>query len=693
MSDATDIAARAWVKVDFSPDPGFQLIFDGIHAQEELGRPFLYEVDLSSGKEQTDVNALIGSHGTVWLSQSLDGKPDVYFNGIVTRIVCHGKSGGAYRYKVELRPWIWLLSRVIDCRIFNNKSPFDIITAIFRDAGFSDFADIRCAGSGDTVLEYCVQYRESSLDFVHRLMEQYGIYYFFEHTKSKHTLKLADDPNSHTDQGDPVPFQFEETEIRTVADHIWEWATVLGLESGKFTYRDYDFTKPSADLTSKTTMAASHTSYKDLEVYDYPGIYKETSDGQKATDVHLQAITKDRLVNKLTSNARGLHAGSLFTLKDYPEKDKTSKHLIIRSTWTVGLAEGSSTTDGETVDTYRVTAEVIPSDTHFRLRRVTRSPMIRGPQTALVVGASGAEIDTDQYGRILVKFYWDRAEIDDDKRTCRIRVAQSMAGKSWGAMVLPRVGQEVVVEFLEGSPDRPLVTGVVYNATNTVPYALPDNQTRTTFKSNSSKGGGGFNELRFEDKKDSEEVFFQAQKDYNKVVLNNETVKITQDTTTTVEKGNRSVTVQKGNDSHTVSEGNYTVDVTKGDMTITADAGNRTTKINKTETLTVDTGNYNTTVTQGNHSLKISAGTSTIEAAQSITLKVGSNSITIDTSGISINGMKVGVTASAGDVQVQASVGSVEVEGTMQCTLKGTMGMTLNGGMKITATAGEIALN
>ncbi len=374
----------------------------------------------------------------------------------------------------------------------------------------------------------------------------------------------------------------------------------------------------------------------------------------------------------------------------------------------MALAEGSSTTDGETVDTYRTTADVIPSDTHFRLRRITRSPMIRGPQTALVVGASGSEIDTDQYGRILVKFYWDRAEVEDDKRTCRIRVAQSMAGKSWGAMVLPRVGQEVVVEFLEGNPDRPLVTGVVYNATNTVPYALPDNQTRTTFKSNSSKGGGGFNELRFEDKKDSEEVFFQAQKDYNKVVLNNETVTITQDTTTTVEKGNRSVTVQKGNDSHTVSEGNYTVEVTKGDMTITAGGGNRTTKINKTDTLTVDTGDHTTTVTQGNHSLKISAGTSTIEAAQSITLKVGQNTITIDTSGITIKAMKIDVQSTAGDINLQSQMNlaakatmNLSAEATMQMSMKANMGMSLNGGLNmslnggtsLSATAASISLN
>lgn len=688
MSDSAttdDVASRSWIEMDFAPKPSFTLVFNSVQAHEELGRPFLYEVQASAEKLIPNVNTLIGGRGTLWLAQSEKGEVDTYFNGVVTKVTSVGKSHGAFRYVVEMRPWIWLLSRVTDCRIFNNMSAFDIITKIFRDAGFSDFSDSRSASAGDTVLEYCVQYRESSFDFVHRLMEQYGIYYFHTHTDSKHTLVFADDPNSHKNQGDPISFAYQQTEMRTVEDHVWSWSAANSLESGKYTFQDYDFTKPTADLTSKTTINAVHDSYKDLEVYEYPGLYVDTGVGQKATDLHLQAITKDRQVITGESNARGLHPGSLFTLKDHDDDtSQNADYLIIKAEWHTSTAEGASTVDGETVDTYRVKFDVIKSTTNFRLRRITPRPMIRGPQTALVVGASGSEIDTDQYGRILVKFYWDRAEVDDDKRTCRIRVSQSMAGKSWGAMVLPRVGQEVIVEYLEGNPDRPLVTGVLYNANNTVPYTLPDNQTRTTFKSNSSKGGGGFNEIRFEDKKDSEEVFFQAQKDYNKVVLNNETVTITQDTTTTVQKGNRSVTVSEGNDTHTV---------TKGDITIAASAGNRTTTINKTEKLTVDTGDLNETVSAGNHKLEVSAGTSTIDAAQKITLSVGSNSIVIDTSGITINGMKISATASAGDIVMNASAGSFQATGAMQCQLTGSMGMKLDGGMQISATAGMIALN
>ena len=268
--------------------------------------------------------------------------------------------------------------------------------------------------------------------------------------------------------------------------------------------------------------------------------------------------------------------------------------------------------------------------------------MIRGPQTAKVVGAAGDEITTDEYGRVKVKFHWDRSDTQDDQRTCWIRVAQSWAGHGWGAMFIPRVGMEVVVEFLEGNPDRPLITGVVYNANQKVPYALPGDKTSSTVKTNSSTGGSGFNEFRFEDKAGSEEVFFQAQKDYNKKVLNNETVSINKDTTTTVEAGNRAVTVSQGNDSLTVSQGNHSV--------------------------TVSQGNQSVTVSAGNHSLTVSAGKSDVNAATSITLTSGAKH--------DQDRRPAASTINAPQVQITASAS-----------------MTVNGGGNLSLTAGMIAIN
>jgi type VI secretion system secreted protein VgrG len=597
-----DVAAHAWVEVDFDPDPGYQLLFDGVHGHEELGRPFLFEIDLSSGTLRGDIGKIVGTSATLWLAQSSEDATDRYFNGVVTRVVSTGLTGGAYRYRVEVRPWIWLLTQTTDCRIFQSKSAFQIITQVFRNAGFSDFEDHRQSGAGDTELEYCVQYRETSFDFVTRLMEQFGLYYFFKHDRGQHTLVIADDPNAHDTLPASVPFVFDQTESRTVADHIWEWSTELALQSGKFTFRDYNFTIPAADLTAKTVQVGNHP-HNNFEVYEYPGPYDQAATGHRLSDVRMQAISMRRTVVDAVSNARALHPGWRFNLTHHPERSTNRDYLITRAEFSMSIAEGSSTIDGETVDTYRVTLKAIPGDVPYRLERLTTRPMIRGPQTARVVGSVGDEITTDEYGRVKVKFHWDRSDVQDDQRTCWIRVAQSSAGAGWGSIFIPRVGQEVVVEFLEGNPDRPLITGVVYNANMQVPYALPDNKTRSTIKTNSSKGGSGFNELRFEDQAGQEEVFFQAQKDFKKVVLNDETITVHKNTTTTVETGDRTVTVSQGGDS--------------------------------------------LTVTTGNHSITVSAGKSSVTAAQSITLSVGTNSVKIDETGVTINGAMVSLQSQA----------------------------------------------
>jgi type VI secretion system secreted protein VgrG len=596
-----------YVKVDIDPDPGFKFDFDGLTGTEELGRPFVYDLRLASGTPQGDLTTLLGSKVCVTINTA--GGDKRYFNGIIAQAVFAGMSGGAYVYRIQFRPWIWLLSQVQDCKIFQNKSAFDIIQAVFSSAGFTDVSDKRQNQAGSQVLDYCVQYRETSLDFVTRLMELWGIYYYFTHSDSAHTLVFADDPNSHSSISGNLPFRIREVEYRRVEDHIWQWASQLSLMPGAATLRDYNFTTPAADLTSKSIKAGGHP-YGNLEIYDYPGPYGTTDVGQKLAAVRQQNFTSRLQIRSGMTNCRAMYTGSKFTMAEFVDDAQNDEHLVIGASYEVSAAEGKSDTGGQLMDTFTCSFNAIPGTVPFKLDPITPRPIVRGPQTAIVVGSSGDEITTDQYGRIKVQFYWDRIGLKDQNSSCWCRVAQIWAGQSWGAMFIPRIGQEVVVDFLEGDPDRPIITGSVYNATVTVPYTLPDNKTRSTIKSNSSLGGGGFNELRFEDKKGSEEVFFQAQKDYNKVVLNNETVKITQDTTTTVDKGNRSVTVSKGNNS-----------------------------------LTVSTGNDSTTISQGNHSITVSAGTCTIEAAQSITLKVGGNSIVIDTSGVTVTAAKVSITA------------------------------------------------
>lgn len=633
MSEST----TTHLDVSISPDPGFKLAFDSLDGTEELGRPFLYVLMMSSDKAKGDLMSLLGSSVTVTIRKGKDGKR--YFNGIIGRIEYAGLRGGAAIYRIELRPWIWLLAHQQDCLIFQNKSAWQIITAVFQKAGFSDYEDKRQNGAGDAVLEYCVQYDESSFDFVTRLMELFGIYYYYTHENGVHKLVFCDDPNSHSSVGAAIPFQSQETELRTVQDHIWQWSSEFAVVSGKVAYRDYNFTTSSADLTARSTGTGQHP-HGSYEFYGYPGLYQTTSDGQKLTDVRIQDITTRRQVTFGASNSRELYTGCKFTLSDFYEPSENRDYIIIRAEYSLAGGEGSATAGGEIHDTFRCSFQAIKGDVHFRLANLTPRPMIRGPQTAKVVGPDGDEIYTDKYGRIKVQFPWDREGKGDQNSSCWIRVAQIWAGRSWGGIFIPRIGQEVVVEFLEGNPDRPLVTGCVYNDSQTVPYALPDNKTRSTIKTNSSTGGKGFNELRFEDKADSEEVFFHAQKDYTKEVLNNETVTITKNTTTTVKEGDRSVTVSQGNNSVTISAGNDSL-----------------------------------TVSKGNHSITVSAGSSTISAGQSITLKVGSNSITIDDTGVSISAAKFSVTAT-GEVQLQSGGA-----------------MSIKGGAPMTIMAPEIALN
>ena len=398
-STAADFAANVWVEVFFDPDPGFKLLFDGIRGQEELGRPFLYDVDMSSGSLLSDIGKIIGTSATIWLAQSEEELVDRYFNGIVTRVVSSGLVGGAYRYHIEVRPWIWLLTRVTDCRIFQSKSAIAIITEIFRDARLADFDDKRQAGSGEIELDYCVQYRETSFDFITRLMEQFGLYYYFRHERGRHTLVIADDPNSHDTLPDAIPFAFDQTELRTVTDHIWEWSSDLALQSGRFTFRDYNFTIPSVDLTARSTKEGSHP-YGDLEIYEYPGAYDHLDAGTRLSDVRMQAIAMQRTSFDGASNGRGLHPGWRFNLEHHTLKPMNRDYLISRAQFSMALAEGSSVTEGETIDTYRVALRAIPGDVPYRLERLTRRPMIRGPQTAVVVGPRGDEICTDEYGRV-----------------------------------------------------------------------------------------------------------------------------------------------------------------------------------------------------------------------------------------------------------------------------------------------------
>lgn len=616
------------------------LVAQSFSASEGISTPFVFSLDLVCQNAALDFSQVLGKGITVSLAMAQEGPR--YFHGLCTRFVQGDTEQGITRYRAELRPWLWMLTLATDCKVFQNQSVPDIVTAVFSGLGFT------CTNSLTgtyTALPYCVQYRETSFDFVSRLLEGAGISYFFKHASGSHTLVLADDASafstcaglSTANYGGGTP---EDPDEDTVGSCDWQQQVL----PGKLSLNDYSFTTPSTSLLA-TANAASGT----IPVYDYPGGFLTQSDGETVAGLRLAADETWASVLRGRSWCRAFVPGCTFTLAGHDRSTLNQAYLITSVSHTAGQ-EG-----------YVNHFEAIPTTATYRPPLNTAAPVIAGAQTAVVVGPSGNEIYTDQYGRIKVQFHWDRVGTSDENSSCWIRVAQGWAGQGWGTIFLPRVGMEVVVTFLEGNPDAPLVTGCVYNAQQTVPYALPANQTRTTLRTSSSKGGSGNNEIRFEDNAGSEELFIQAQKDMNLTVLNNCTWTITQAHSRTVSQGSDTVTVSQGDRSVTVSQGAESLTVTQGNRTVSVAQGNETHSVGGTRSLSVtgDETHDNSgafTHTAGNGYTLNVTGNLSIQASGSITLEAGS-----------------GVTISAGTSLSVSSGGTASLDATGSMAVSGSV--------------------
>ena len=474
-------------------------------------------------------------------------------------------------------------------------------------------------------------------------MECEGIFYFFKHEENKHMLVIADSVNAYQtiDGYATIPYFPPENSGQREQDHIFEWHTSHKVKSGAYILNDYDFEKPKSNLETQFKEKKQY-SHAEGEHYDYPGNYLDAPTGESYANIRLDELQTDHEAVQGKGNALGLTAGMLFTLKDHYIATENTKHIIISAKFLI--VSNQYRTGSSQESQYECDFMAIRATQQFRPSRLTPAPFVQGPQTATVVGKEGEEIWTDKYGRIKVKFHWDRDDQKNETSSCWMRVSHPIAGKNWGWVSLPRIGQEVVVSFLEGNPDSPLITGSVYNGTQMPPYALPANQTQSGIKSRSSKEGvaENFNEIRFEDKLDSEEVYIHAEKDFNCVIENNETRKIGLDKR---DKGNQTVEIEN-------------------DRTVSLNAGN--------DTLTVKQGDSNTNINVGDYVVDIGAGKATITAMTSIELKVGSNSIKIEQSGITIMGIMVKVQA---DAKLDAKSPMTTINGDGMLTLKG--GITL----------------
>jgi type VI secretion system secreted protein VgrG len=512
--------------------------------RETISEPFCFEVELASKDHAIDFDALLGKNALM----SIHGpKGKRYINAIINRFEHIGKGARFSRYLAELRPLLWLLSYRKNLRIFQEMNAPDIIKKILNEGNISgDQVRFSLKKSYDT-REYCVQYRESNLNFISRLMEEEGIFYFFEHHKDKHVMVIGDDPAVHISIASPEKVLYHPPRTALVAEeeYISQYKFSKEIVTEAIKLKDFDFKKPRLNLESSSMSGEN----QDLEAYDYPGGYTRTDQGKQLARVRLEEKQSIVKTGWGKSDCRRLAPGFCFTLDEHPIDDFNRGYLIValrhegqHAQCLEAEAEEAKTEGKDYLNEF----ECIPSDTPFRPARLTPVPVVQGPQTAMVVGPKGEELYTDEHGRIKVQFHWDREGKNDEKSSCWIRVSQGWAGPGWGMMFMPRIGQEVIVDFIEGDPDRPIVTGRVYNGENKAPYELPKEKTKSTILSNSSHGGGGDNEIRFEDKKGQEEIYIHAQKDKNIKVDNNRSALIGVDDRLDVDKGNRSIKVLNG---------------------------------------------------------------------------------------------------------------------------------------------------
>ncbi|CAM2157006.1 type VI secretion system secreted protein VgrG [Pararobbsia alpina] len=523
---------------------GSELLFANMSATESLGRLFSYRLEALCKDPEVDLRALLGTPMTVKVLNPQGGER--YFNGIVNE----GEQRGFVKidnvryavYVFHLVPKAWLATRRRDCRIYRSMSAPQIIESVLADIGYRD---LKLSLTGNYVTrDYCVQYRESDFDFISRLMEQEGIYYFFTHTQSTHTMVLADALGAHS----TVP-GFEQIPYAPPIEHgkrmkasIAQWETARAVNSTRVQLDDYDYLKPKASLvvTEVPSDQDDMHSVTGLDTYDYGydyvGYDERLADGQHYAQVRADALNVPLSLSHGTTDAYGLATGALFRLKDFPLADANQEYLVTETTIRLvepDYAAGGGTDDGEAP--FACEFRAIRSRQPFRTMPVTPRPVIAGVQTAVVEGDTPEDISVDKYGRVQVTFFWSRPGKPNAQNSCPVRVAQLWAGKRWGAQFIPRVGQEVVVSFLDGNPDRPLIIGSVYNADNMPPYALPGNKTQSGVRTRSHAGGGSedYNEIRFEDQMGSEQVLIHAQKDLREESENDHDVQVARNYTLT----------------------------------------------------------------------------------------------------------------------------------------------------------------
>jgi type VI secretion system secreted protein VgrG len=631
MSDTGAAQRKLQLFADFGVDD-LQIL--GLHAEEALSELFTLSVEVLSAESDVDFLPQLGATAAVGVYGLDPGAPLRYFHGELYSAGFVDQDTSGYRYLLTLRPFLHRLGQNRDYRIFQDLTAVDIIKQVFALRGCSN-VEYRLTGSFPE-REYCVQYRESDLDFIHRLMEQEGIYYFFEHSQDKHTLVLCNARSSHTTAPNyaTVPMIDNAGSRVRPEDHIWTWTERVGTTTqGSVSLRDYNYLTPTTDLSTQEVQPTGHKGAA-TDFMEYPGRYTTTAEGTPYAQVMLESLRAQRQTYRGDCDTRGLCVGNLFTLTG-ADVDRLNQEYLVLAISFRGEPEqvhsGEAGGGGDHMVLY-----ALPASTPFRAPIRTPRPVARGPESAVVTGQPGDVICTDNYGRVKVLFYWDRWNTDRSKSSCWMRVNDPSAGGDFGHNVLPRVGQEVIVDFMNGDPDRPFVTGRLYNAALMQAWDLPGNKTRSHWRSQTvgqlgqdysnaehQPSGAGFNEIYMEDGGGQEMVYVKAQRDMNTVVQRDDQHLVW-----------RNQHLRVGYNRNWEVKNNETSVVEQGDQSHTVASGQRTTTIQKNDTLLVKQGDIRVDAEQGSI---------VIHAAKQIVLNVGNSTITIDSGGITVAGAATGV--------------------------------------------------
>ena len=725
------------------PLPKGVLLLETLSGTEELGSPYVFELGLLSEEPNIDPDDVLGKPLAVGIK--LGSGEERFFHGFVTSFAKMGTTRLHTRYAARLNPLLSEFSYTSDCRVFNDagQDAVSIATAVLAEDGLFDVESGSIKDHVYREREYCVQYQESDLNFVQRLLEDEGIYYFFQHEETKHIMVLADSITGHqTAEGyESVLYTPKERQVAGAEEHLWGMKVRKTLYPGRHTVLSgYDPTELRPRQPQFGEEASSEPAPgAQFEHYDYPGgLFDPAEAGSEAT-VRVQAERVECTLIEVEGNTMGLGVGDLVTLRPsggggeevfpfWDAEDFGNQYLIVGATYSLSIDQYESGTVARADEPFKAIYLLLDTHTPFRPRRTAKKTCMSGPQTALVVGPTGEEIWTDSLGRVMVQFDWDRLGKRNEKSSCWVRVAQVWAGAKWGAIHIPRIGQEVIVDFLDGDPDRPIITGRLYNADNMPPYELPANQTQSGIKSRSSKGGtaNNFNEIRFEDKKGQEHLHTQAEKDMSTLVKHCQTLEVGVDRSIVV--GNDENTLVKNNRQTTVNVNDSVVIGGDHDKTVTGGVTqiygsdhmrkvdgeqelvaekNKTEHVKLAYTLTTD---ERFQLNQDATSLTFEGTNVTLDAAGVITImaggavisvdKVGMGTITSPTginllcggSGLSLLPGGIAVAAAAitaaaaggaskmemGDKKVEMKSKTVNIEAETTCSIKGKSVLKLN---------------